>query len=144
MRAPRKLLAISLAVVVGAACPKASRRYAPAELVGAYVFAHNDEGLILGRDGTFEHCWAAKGATSEHGRWEAHDSDSAHTSVVLDHPTPNTPSAPVPLPVGSWTEEMEVQDIGGRIGFEIDPDSEGWYYLRARDGERVCPREEGH
>jgi len=113
-------------------------------VVGEYVFAKDNEGLVLGQDGTFEHCWrdGATGAASEHGEWQLRSDDDTHSSVTLFHRETNKAKRDSlrPIPDGPWMEGLRVAEVGGRVGLMLTFYSKGRYYVKEENGQHVCPR----
>jgi hypothetical protein len=149
------LVAVALAALwLPVACRRQEpRRYSRSEIVGDYAFKARDEGLVLRPDGTFEHCWNKRGASSsERGTWEASQvlrgggavSLPEVLELVLFHDAGNdTPSGeliPGGNPSGAWMEAIEVEDLGGRPGLTVNDDTPGWYYMKLPAGQRTCPR----
>jgi hypothetical protein len=130
-----------LMLVSAASCREPTHRYARGEVVGHYVFAMGDEGLVLANDGTFEHCWK-EGASplSEHGEWDLDAASSNQSSVTLFHHEAGKLEASHPTPAGRWMEGLLMSDIGGRVGLSLNFYTKGRYCVKEEDGHRVCPR----
>jgi hypothetical protein len=136
-----RCLYVLLVLVFVASCREPTRRYALGEVVGEYVFAMGDEGLVLGDDGKFEHCWK-EGASpsSEHGEWELYAYGPNQSSVTLFHHETGKLEESHPRPAGRWMEGLLMSDVGGRVGLLLNYYTKGRYYVKQEDGPRVCPR----
>ncbi len=130
----RPSVAVGMALVALAMdCRKPSRRYASEEVVGQYSYAAKNEGLILQKDGAFEHCWRVSGRSeSEHGKWELFDEGETSTSVTLFHSSSGVGGFPM--------EGLSIQDIAGHVGLVLPGEQRGAYYVKLDSGQRACPR----
>ena len=114
-------------------CRKPSRRYASDEVVGQYSYAAKDEGLILQKDGRFEHCWrVSRRSESEHGKWDLREDSETSTSVTLFRSSSGVGGFPM--------EGLSIQDIAGHVGLILPGEQQGAYYVKLDPGQRACPR----
>jgi len=68
-------------------CKSQSRRYVREEVVGEYVYAAKDEGLVVGPDGRFEHCLKGQVASvRESLAQSAEGAGLAHAGIASEEP----------------------------------------------------------